>query len=80
MAMGGFTGSDNAPTLEQLQALVASGELRFVAVGDGRFGGGFGGGRDGTSSVSSWVTLACTPVSVNGASSSVYDCAGATGS
>ena len=79
MAMGGFTGSDNAPTLEQLQALVASGELRFVAAGDGRFGGGFG-GRDGSSSVSSWVTSACTPVTVNGSSTSVYDCQGAVGS
>jgi len=59
-------------------AQVSSGEPRFVAAGDGRFGGGFG-GRDGSSSVSSWVTSACTPVTVNGASTSVYDCVGATG-
>jgi len=81
MAMGGFTGSDNAPTLEQLQALVASGDLRFVAV-DGReggFGGGvFGGpGRGTSSSVSSWVTSACQAVTVSGSSSGVYDCSGA---
>jgi 4-amino-4-deoxy-L-arabinose transferase-like glycosyltransferase len=77
MAMGGFTGSDNAPTLEQLQALVSSGELRFVVDGNERFGGGFG-RRDGASSVSSWVTSACTPVTIGGSSTSVYDCAGAT--
>ncbi len=83
MAMGGFTGSDNAPTLEQLQALVASGDLRFVAV-DGREGG-FGGGvlgatgRGSSASVSSWVTSACQPVTVDGSSSRVYDCSGAVG-
>jgi hypothetical protein len=72
MAMGGFTGSDNAPTLEQLPALVAADELRFVAVGDD-------GGRPdaGSSSISAWVTSACTAVSVDGSSSTVYDCAGA---
>ncbi|HJW21848.1 MAG TPA: glycosyltransferase family 39 protein [Candidatus Limnocylindrales bacterium] len=43
MAMGGFTGSDPAPTLEQLRAYVASGELRYVLVG-GRFGAGAGPG------------------------------------
>ena len=40
MAMGGFTGSDNALTLEQLQALVSSGDLRFVSIGGRRGGGG----------------------------------------
>jgi 4-amino-4-deoxy-L-arabinose transferase-like glycosyltransferase len=73
MAMGGFTGSDNAPTLEQLQALIASGDLRFVAAG----GGGGGGRQAGSSDVSSWVTSACTAVSVSGSATSVYDCAGA---
>jgi 4-amino-4-deoxy-L-arabinose transferase-like glycosyltransferase len=72
MAMGGFTGSDNAPTLQQLQTLVAAGELRFVAVG------GEGGRPDaGSSSISAWVSSACTAVSVDGSSSAVYDCAGA---
>jgi 4-amino-4-deoxy-L-arabinose transferase-like glycosyltransferase len=76
MAMGGFTGSDNAPTLEQLQALVASGELRFVAVG-ARGGGAPGGGQAASSSISSWVTSACTAVNLGGGTTSVYDCAGA---
>jgi 4-amino-4-deoxy-L-arabinose transferase-like glycosyltransferase len=73
MAMGGFTGSDNAPTLTELQALIASGDLRFVSVG----GGGAGGPNGGSSSVSSWVSSACQAVSVGGTTSSVYDCAGA---
>jgi 4-amino-4-deoxy-L-arabinose transferase-like glycosyltransferase len=60
MAMGGFSGSDPTPTLDQLKAYVASGELRFVIVGGGGpggggFGGGFG-GRGSTGDVASWVT------------------------
>jgi hypothetical protein len=74
MAMGGFTGSDNALSLAQLQAYVASGELKYLVVGGQ--GGGPGGG--GSSDISSWVTSSCTAVTVNGASTSVYDCSAAT--
>ena len=79
MAMGGFTGSDNALTLERLQALVSSGDLRFVSVGGGGGGGGGAGigGQAGSSGLSSWVSSACTAVSVGGSTTSVYDCAGA---
>ncbi len=79
MAMGGFSGSDNALSLEQLQAYVASGELRFIVTGDAR-GGGSSGGPSGGSSGSDilpWVTSACTVVTVDGSATSVYDCAGA---
>ncbi len=69
MAMGGFSGSDPTPTLEQLQAYVASGALRFVIVGGG---GGPGGG---STAVSTWVTSACTAVSA--VSTTLYDCSGA---
>jgi len=41
MAMGGFSGSDPAPTADELAAYVASGELRYVYLGSG--GGGQGG-------------------------------------
>ena len=81
MAMGGFSGSDPTPTLDELQTYVARGELRFVIVGgDGPGGGGFGGGGFGggsaaSSDVSAWVTSSCTPVT--GVSSTLYDCAGA---
>lgn len=80
MAMGGFTGSDNALTLEQLQALVSSGDLRFVSVGGGGGPGGGGGGPNGqasSSDITSWVSSACTAVSVGGSITSIYDCAGA---
>jgi lysylphosphatidylglycerol synthetase-like protein (DUF2156 family) len=72
MAMGGFSGGDPTPTLEQLRAYVASGALRFVIVGGG---GGPGGG---SSEVSSWVTSSCA--TVTSVSSTLYDCVGvATG-
>ncbi len=38
MAVGGFNGSDQALTVEQLQAYVASGQLRYFLVSAGGFG------------------------------------------
>lgn len=75
MSMGGFTGSDPTPTLDQLRAYVASGELRYVLVGGGGFGPGPG-GRGASTEVSTWVTANCTAVSVGGSSTTgLYDCA-----
>jgi len=71
MAMGGFSGSDPAPTLEQLRSAIASGALRYVIVGGQ--GGGPGGG---TSEISTWVTTTCA--AVTDVSSTLYDCSGAT--
>ncbi len=77
MSTGGFTGSDNALSLAQLQAYVASGQLRFIEIG-ARAGGP--GGGNSSSEVSSWVTSSCTAVTVNGSATSVYDCSAAAGS
>lgn len=93
MTMGGFTGSDPTPTVDELKAAVAAGEIRFVLTGGlgggrgpggaGGFvpGGGFGGaGTDGgasTADVSSWITSSCTAVSLAGTTTNLYDCAGA---
>jgi hypothetical protein len=76
MAMGGFTGSDPAPTLDQLKSYIASGKLRFVIAsgGGGGGGGGFGGGD--SSDRTTWVTSTCKAVNYGG-SASLYDCAGA---
>jgi hypothetical protein len=74
MAMGGFTGSDPAPTLAQFQQYVSEGKIHYVltggAGGAGGFGGRGGGGSD-TSQVLSWVEQTCTavPASAYGASS-----------
>ncbi len=42
ITMGGFNGSDPAPTLAQLKALVSSGQVHYVLLGGGGFGGGVG--------------------------------------
>jgi hypothetical protein len=72
VAMGGFTGSDPAPTLSQLQSMVASGQLRFVIIGGQ--GGGPGGGNSTLSAIDAWVQANGTPVS--SVSSNLYDLAG----
>ncbi len=73
MAMGGFSGSDPAPTLDQLKAYVASGRLRYVLIG-GRGGfGGFDGGRGDASAVDAWVQQNGTPVDLPGVSGTLYD-------
>ncbi len=78
ISMFGFTGGDNAMTVERLQALVKAGRLRYVLTG----GGGPGGGG---AAVTSWVTKNCTVVEASeygGTSSSagaLYRCGPASG-
>jgi 4-amino-4-deoxy-L-arabinose transferase-like glycosyltransferase len=60
VTMGGFTGSDPAPTVSQLAAMVKSGQLKYVLLGGG---GGFGGGRGGDSAITEWVQAHGTAVS-----------------
>jgi len=75
MSMGGFNGSDNAPTLASLQASIASGQLRYVLVGGGGQGGG---GFGGSSEISSWASSTCTVVDIgSGSGGTLYDCAAA---
>ena len=71
MAMGGWSGSDNALTLDQLKADIANGSLRYVIVG-GQDAGLFGFNGD-SSQVTAWVTSHGTLVNVPGSSTSVYD-------
>jgi hypothetical protein len=71
MAMGGFSGTDPAPTLAQLQSMVASGQIRFVLVG------GRGGGNSTVSAIDAWVQANGTPVS--SVSWNLYDLSGVAG-
>jgi 4-amino-4-deoxy-L-arabinose transferase-like glycosyltransferase len=52
VTIGGFSGSDNSPTVSQLQQMVANGELKYVLIS----GGGGPGGRGGSQALSAWVT------------------------
>jgi 4-amino-4-deoxy-L-arabinose transferase-like glycosyltransferase len=72
MAMGGFSGGDPAPTLAQLQAYVASGQLRYILLGSG----GRGGLNSASSDVSSWVTANGSVVESVG-NGILYDLSGA---
>jgi 4-amino-4-deoxy-L-arabinose transferase-like glycosyltransferase len=65
MAIGGFSGGDPAPTLEQFQSYVAAGQVHYFIAG-----GGFGGRRDG-STISAWVEQTFTATTVGG--HTVYD-------
>ncbi|MDN5916798.1 MAG: glycosyl transferase, partial [Pseudonocardia sp.] len=69
MAIGGFSGSDTYPTLEQFQAYVRDGQIRYFVNGGG--GGGPGGNRGVGAQIAQWVTEHYTPTTVGG--STVYD-------
>ena len=77
MAMGGFNGSDPVPSLDQLKAYIASGQLRFIiAAGAGL--GGFGQGFGQVTGMSGWVRSNCEIVVIAASTSTaLYDCAGA---
>jgi 4-amino-4-deoxy-L-arabinose transferase-like glycosyltransferase len=69
MAIGGFNGSDPAPTLAEFQAMVAAGQIHYF-IGGGGFGGR--GGTSGTSSqIQSWVTSTFAPTTIGGMT--IYD-------
>jgi 4-amino-4-deoxy-L-arabinose transferase-like glycosyltransferase len=72
MAMGGFSGSDPAMTVSELQALVRSGQLRYVMTG------GQGGPGGGSQAVTAWVTRHGKLVSSSASGvSNLYDLSGA---
>ncbi|HTU72682.1 MAG TPA: glycosyltransferase family 39 protein [Trebonia sp.] len=86
MAIGGFSGSDPAPTLRQFQAMVAARQVHYYiqrgtggrragggAGGQAAFGGfpGLGGPRGDAGAIASWVAARFTAQAVGGAT--VYD-------
>jgi 4-amino-4-deoxy-L-arabinose transferase-like glycosyltransferase len=75
MAIGGFNGSDPAPSLAEFQAYVKDGKIHYFiggGIGMGGPGGGGPGGSAGTSSaISSWVTANFQSTTVGGAT--IYD-------
>ncbi|OXM63057.1 ArnT family glycosyltransferase [Amycolatopsis vastitatis] len=66
IGIGGWSGSDPAPTLDEFKAYVAAGEVKYFVEG-GR-GGGPGGG---SSEITEWVTANFTATTVDG--QTVYD-------
>lgn len=71
MAIGGFTGGDNSPTLQQFQDYVADGQVRYFIAGEHR---GPGGDSGSSSLITSWVEQNFEPMDVGGAT--VFDLQG----
>lgn len=80
MAIGGFNGTDPAPTLAQFEKYVSEHKIHyFIASGGFGFGfggGGGGGGGDDASQITSWVEAHFTAATVGGVS--VYNLAQGT--
>jgi 4-amino-4-deoxy-L-arabinose transferase-like glycosyltransferase len=69
MAIGGFTGSDNSPTLAQFQAYVADDQVRYFIASNR---GGPPGGKSGPAQeITAWVQQNFAPIEVGG--TTVYD-------
>ncbi|WP_410614378.1 ArnT family glycosyltransferase [Amycolatopsis sp. lyj-109] len=67
IGMGGFSGTDDSPSVGQLQRWVADGTLRFVlspssGMGAGGPGGMFGGAGGAASARSQWIEQHCTKI------------------
>jgi 4-amino-4-deoxy-L-arabinose transferase-like glycosyltransferase len=72
MAIGGWSGSDAAPTLAGFQSMVAAGDVHyFVGSGDGGGMGGQGGSDSVGSQITAWVKAHYTATTVGG--TTVYD-------
>ncbi len=72
MAIGGWGGGDDSPTLAQFQAYVKAGDISYFIASDGGGGGGRGGGTDSAAAqITAWVEATYTATTVGGAT--VYD-------
>ena len=74
MAVGGFNGTDPAPTLAQFQALVAAKKIHYFVGGGTAFGGRGGtstGGSDDAALIATWVAQTFPATTVG--STTVYD-------
>jgi 4-amino-4-deoxy-L-arabinose transferase-like glycosyltransferase len=76
MALGGFNGSDPAPTLAQFQQYVALGKVHYFLSGGGRGFGGQTGGSSTTSEITAWVQAHYTAGTIGGVT--VYDLTAST--
>jgi hypothetical protein len=71
MAIGGFNGTDPAPTLAQFEKFVAEDKIHYFIADGGGGSGRQGGSSDDASQITSWVESHFTAQTVGGAT--VYD-------
>ena len=75
MAVGGFNGTDPAPTLEQFQQDVAQGRIHYFVGGAGAdTAGSATGGSDAAARIAEWVQQTFTATTVDGVT--LYDLSG----
>jgi 4-amino-4-deoxy-L-arabinose transferase-like glycosyltransferase len=72
IGMGGFSGRDPAPSVDQLSTWVKEGKLRFILIG-GRGGGGMRGGGGEGSDRSTWIEQNCKSVLTAG-NETLHEC------
>ena len=68
MPIGGFTGSDNSPTLAQFEQYVSEGKITYFIAGGGMGGGGRGGSGSSSAAgqITAWVEAHFTATTVGG--------------
>ena len=73
MALGGFNGTDPAPTLTQFQAYVAAGAVHYFvgSTSSASISTTDSGGSDNAAQIATWVAAHYAPVDVGG--TTVYD-------
>ena len=73
MAIGGFNGTTNSPTLQQFKADVSAGKIHYYLSSGTNGGGGMAGadGQDSATAIQSWVQRTFTARTVDGVT--VYD-------
>jgi 4-amino-4-deoxy-L-arabinose transferase-like glycosyltransferase len=65
MALGGFSGSDQILTLDQLKALIRSGQVKYFLLMGGAGGAGGAGGGSSNSQLVQWVEANGTLISAS---------------
>ena len=75
IAIGGFNGSDPAPTLDQFKSFVEEGLVRYYVSSDG-MGGGQMGGSDAASEIAEWISANFEAQTIDGIT--VYDLSAAS--
>ena len=72
IALGGWSGTDPAPTLTRFKAWVAAGRIHYYLSGGGMGGGGLGGtSTSDAAQIATWVAAHYTAETVGG--TTVYD-------
>ncbi len=75
MAVGGFNGTDPAPTLAQFQELVEAHKIHWFVGGGAGSARSQSGGSDDAAEIAAWVRQHYTPATVGG--TTLYDLSGA---